>query len=94
MMKLEESLGDHQSYYNLSWNMCTKCHRNPSNSCQDISLKDLVVALEVKSGDQQSHYTALSGNDECLNQTSWQSINWMFRYFSLDQSGGPKRDQA
>lgn len=29
------------------------------------------------------------GKHERLNQTSWQFIKLLFRYFSTDQSGGP-----
>ncbi len=60
-MALDEKSGDQQSYYNSSWtceqgnmNVWTKFHRNPSNSCQDISFKatnvNLMVALQETLG--------------------------------------------
>lgn len=49
-MVLDETLG--------ALNMCCKFHRNPPNSCQDISLKkyvNLLVVLKEKSEVHQSH---------------------------------------
>ncbi len=51
--KSAQQLRDHQS--DSSWgdmNVCTHFHGNPSNSCQDLTLKstnvDLMVALGLK----------------------------------------------
>ncbi len=55
MMALDEKSGDHL----IIMNVCAKFYGSPSNGYWDISLKttnvNLMVALEGRSGDQQSH---------------------------------------
>ncbi len=44
---------------------------------------DLLMALQEKSRDHESHENSSSRNPDCLYKISCQSIQQMFRYFSV-----------
>ncbi len=45
---------------------------------------------QEKLWDHQNDYSSSWGKHECLYKIARQSLKWLLRYFSLDQSGGPK----
>lgn len=49
---------------------------------------DQLVALVEKSGDHQNHEDSSSRHQEWLYQNSCQSVQYLLRHFSLDQSSG------
>lgn len=69
MMALDKKV----SFYNplRTMTVCTKCHGNPLNSCQDISIKNknvnLKLALEEKSEDPQKSLEVILGE-------AWRSV--------------------
>lgn len=46
---------------------------------------DLMVVLEGKSDGHQHQQDSPSGDNECLLKSPWQSVQYLFRYFSRDQ---------
>lgn len=42
-----------------------------------------------KLADHQNHQDSSSGDQECVYKTSWQLMQYLLRYFPLDQSAGP-----
>ncbi len=46
-----------------------------------------MIEVNEKLRDHQSYYNSPWVEHECLKQSSWQYIQQMLRYFSLDQSG-------
>ncbi len=73
-----------------SMNVLTKFHCNQSNNCGDTSLKTtnvkLMVALEEKSGDRQSHQVKSSGNYVCLYKISWQVVVDILKWWTDRQT--------
>lgn len=91
-MVLEEKGRDHQKS-NSAWEGNEHVEQIPT-VCPIwiISLKakevNIMVALEEKSEAHQGHQDLSTGDHKCI-YILWQIIQWILRYFALDQSGEP-----
>ena len=86
---------DHQSYYNLSSGDLEYLHIFNGNAANSQSKPKCQPHGGARGENQGINKVSkiLAGDPECLYKVSWQSIQQLMRYFSLDQKVDQPSDQ-